>query len=574
MPKKEDSGTAPRAVRSIRKPSRRPKDVQQMLKLAVRHHGAGRFTEAEQIYSHVLSADPENSTALHLLGVIAHQRGDNQSAIGLISKALEIAPDYADAHSNLGHVLHALGRLEEAVASFNIAVYLTPSLAEAHNNLGSVLQELGRLDDAVESYHMAVALRPDFAEAHCNNGTALQEMGHLDDALACFEQAIALRPGYAGAYAGRGGVLRELKRPAAAAASYREAIRLNPDDAGAHANLTGLYIGDLEDPESAIGGSYTSLEILRRAEFGEAREEQAISRLLTTGIPFSRLKHDVEQADYLASHGCAVDGLADFRSAGRAALDREGPGRAAAGDMVRLNRDEAMALLPYLRADCVHSMPDLPEGVLNADNDWRALQELYLNSTDEIIHIDNFLASDALAAFQEFCLASKVWPKEYANKYLGAFSDQGFISPLHLQLARELKEKMPALFGEHPLGRFWGFKYDAALGKGINVHADFALVNLNFWITPDEYNRDPDSGGLKVYDVPSPKDWRFRAYNEEKEEIYKFIESRDAQSVDVHYRCNRAVLFNSAYFHETEEIDFEDVYEGRRINITYLFGNR
>ena len=35
-----------------------------------------------------------------------------------------------------------------------------------------------------------------------------------------------------------------------------------------------------------------------------------------------------------------------------------------------------------------------------------------------------------------------------------------------------------------------------------------------------------------------------------------------------------AVLFNSDYFHETDKINFRDEYEARRINITYLFGDR
>ena len=40
------------------------------------------------------------------------------------------------------------------------------------------------------------------------------------------------------------------------------------------------------------------------------------------------------------------------------------------------------------------------------------------------------------------------------------------------------------------------------------------------------------------------------------------------------YRFNRAILFNSAYFHETDKINFKDGHESRRINITYLFGTR
>ena len=160
------------------------------------------------------------------------------------------------------------------------------------------------------------------------------------------------------------------------------------------------------------------------------------------------------------------------------------------------------------------------------------------------------------------------------DKYLGAFSDQGFISPIHLQIAIDLKQKLPKLFGPHRLGKFWGFKYDSALGKGINIHADFAIHNLNFWVTPDEYNNNKNSGGLKIYDFPAPEHWTFREYNTDKDEIYKFLKNNNASFTNIPYKFNRAVLFNSAYFHETDEIDFKDEYVGRRINNTYLFGNR
>ena len=53
-----------------------------------------------------------------------------------------------------------------------------------------------------------------------------------------------------------------------------------------------------------------------------------------------------------------------------------------------------------------------------------------------------------------------------------------------------------------------------------------------------------------------------------------FLNEKKANCENIPYKYNRAVLFNSAYFHETDEIDFKEGYESRRINITYLFGNR
>lgn len=175
---------------------------------------------------------------------------------------------------------------------------------------------------------------------------------------------------------------------------------------------------------------------------------------------------------------------------------------------------------------------------------------------------------------QHYCLASQLWLREYPNQYLGAFANQGFVSPLHLQLAQELREKMPAAFQDFPLSQLWGFKYDTRLGKGINIHADFALVNLNFWITPDQYHLNPGRGGLKVYETPAPSEWTFHSYNTDGESIYAYLNKHGSASQTIAYQCNRAVLFNSALFHETDVIEFEDSYRARRINITYLFGRQ
>jgi hypothetical protein len=220
-------------------------------------------------------------------------------------------------------------------------------------------------------------------------------------------------------------------------------------------------------------------------------------------------------------------------------------------------------------------VPALPTSCLNQALDWSHIQSQYLASQPEIVVIDDFLSAEALAAFQRYNLWSPAWTGEYEdNKYLGGFSSKGYISALHLQLARDLRVAMPHVFKDHRLMEFWGFKYDAQLGKGINVHADHAQVNLNFWVTPDAHNLDPQSGGLRLYDAPAPTDWAFDDYNHNADKIYAYLKSKQSKEQVVTYRCNRAVLFNSALFHETDVVHFEDTYVGRRVNMTYLFGQQ
>ena len=62
---------------------------------------------------------------------------------------------------------------------------------------------------------------------------------------------------------------------------------------------------------------------------------------------------------------------------------------------------------------------------------------------------------------------------------------------------------------EQGITNLLGYKYEPKISKGINVHADSAKVNLNFWITPNKFNINKNSGGLRVYDEPAPKNWPF-----------------------------------------------------------------
>ena len=119
----------------------------------------------------------------------------------------------------------------------------------------------------------------------------------------------------------------------------------------------------------------------------------------------------------------------------------------------------------------------------------------------------------------------------------------------------------------------WGFKYDSRL-TGINVHADDAAVNVNFWITPDEANLDPDSGGLVVWDKARRWTGTSRNTTPTAGSDPRFPGRAGAKSVTVPYRANRAVIFNSDLFHETDKLAFKEGYLNRRINITMLFGRR
>lgn len=480
----------------------------------------------------------------------------HEEALASFDRAIALEPGLAEIHDHRGNLLQKMQRHEEALVSHERAVALKPAYATAWNNRGNALEKLHRHAEALASLDRAIALAPDFHDAHNNRGNVLEQLGRNAVALAAYDRAIELAPDYAEVHFNRGHTLNELGRTAAALESYAACLALDPGFLPARNNVFMHHFHTLEDLPLI---ERLGLE-LARANLEQAAAEQ---RHLGQRAEF-RLRHDLEQLDYLVAHGHDDPPLLAAR-AQLQALQGGGVAEPAPAHPVPVYPLDTYLLQYKIAA---------PLDSVLGDNDWKAIEERYFASMPEMIWFDNLLAPRALEELRRFCLVSTVWKRQYHHQYLGAFATQGFLSDLHLRIALELKQRLPRIFGPHRLEQLWGFKYDARVQKGINVHADFARVNLNFWITPDAANLDPESGGLLVYDAPAPPDWHFRKYNDDASEpdIYAFLRQNNAGRMKVPYRCNRAVLFNSTLFHETDAIHFREGYENRRINITYLFG--
>ena len=88
--------------------------IQQAMQLAIQNHQAGRLAEAEKICRQVLSRQPGNPDALHLLGMIAAQVGQLDAGIELIRRAIAINPAMPHYHINLGNTLQGKGLIERS----------------------------------------------------------------------------------------------------------------------------------------------------------------------------------------------------------------------------------------------------------------------------------------------------------------------------------------------------------------------------------------------------------------------------------------------------------------------------
>ena len=200
-------------------------------------HQAGRMAEAESGYRAILKERPDHVDALHYLGVLLHQRGDNEDAAKLLDGALGLAPDVSACWSNRGLVATALGDLPHAVACYERALAIDPAFSNARNNLGTALQQQGRFDESIEQHKTLLARDPDFIDSRLNLGSTLASAKRYDEALAVYRETLARDPSNFHAHFGEGNALRELKRFEEAVASLQRALALRPDHFEANVNL-------------------------------------------------------------------------------------------------------------------------------------------------------------------------------------------------------------------------------------------------------------------------------------------------------------------------------------------------
>ncbi len=419
------------------------------------------------------------------------------------------------------------------------AVQINPYFPPAHNNLGFVRQIQGDLEGAIACFRTALELDPSFKLALGNLTKALVLRRRYDEALAVVEKRLAIGP------------------------CEPNALDVAVDIA--------LHAGRLE-----LAGEYAlRYAIVRGASRYYPHRRSHDPKIIPSPAPeltAAKLRHDIEQLNYLTARGILSEELPSVIAAYERLL----------ADVTPFGAEERLPLsaqderdIGHVYGRLVHVRPT-PRVSRAVSEHWDpiAVENKYLNEPPGIVWADNFLTPEALDSLRAFCLESTIWSvNRYVDGYLGSIYRHGFNCPLLHQIAEELQHALPRVIGKRPLLQMWGYKYDSTMG-GISTHADFAAVNVNFWLTPDDANLDPEGGGLIVHDVEAPLDWDFSTYNEDKFTMQALIKQRGTRSINIPHRQNRVVIFNSDLFHATAPFKFRPGYENRRLNVTMLYGER
>ena len=339
--------------------------------------------------------------------------------------------------------------------------------------------------------------------------------------------------------------------------------------------LKGNYYKAIGDIDNSIINYEKALKLLRHSRFwnNKYNDKAIIDPIQNNTFRYaskSKLEHDLNQIDYLIKTvnlpiQKEQKNLKEVINSWSKSVDDD--------KLIYLDEKNYNLIKNfYNRVLYISQHTKTNHSPLNKKTNFKNIETKYFESDQPIVVIDNFLCDETLQSLWKYCLESTIWFDSKENGgYLGTYMTDAFHHPALFEIAKNLHQKMPKIFDKKKLCQMWALKYKPG-GKGTRLHADDALVNLNFWITPDEAKQNlNNNSGIVIYDKPVPDDWRFEEYNQSDLNIKEHLRKTNPKKIEIPYKQNRAVIFDSKFIHKSQNINFKEGYTNQRINITMLF---
>jgi tetratricopeptide (TPR) repeat protein len=224
---------------------------------AMAHHKAGRLDQAEELYRRILAANPEHADSLNLLGVVAHQKGDDRVSAELIERAIRIDSYRASYFVNLANAYRGLGRHDDAIKCCRTVLETQTDLVEARLALGISLAAKEQWADAERELRGVMEQRPQDSRGPQALANSYRAQGRGHEAIALYREALRRNPNDAAAHLGLGTVLVDDRNAAEAEAHLRRAVQMLPRQVTAWTNLGSCLI--------VLGREQEALEVLGQA---------------------------------------------------------------------------------------------------------------------------------------------------------------------------------------------------------------------------------------------------------------------------------------------------------------------
>lgn len=236
-----------------------------------KHHQAGHIKEAHQAYMRVLEQEPENPSALYLIGTLCLQTGNLDAAAEALAKSAKFDDDNLDCRCNLGIAYMQLDRAEEGFNELKHVLDRQPNHPSANLNIGKAYLEAGALDFAEKHLRSFIKSDPKSADGFLTLGIVLSKKGALENAVAALRRALNLMPGDPDARLNLANVLLE---------------KGDEDEAISH------YLAILDsNPEYVLARYHLGLAYSRKGELEQAIEQYRLASKIQPGFSDARINY-------------------------------------------------------------------------------------------------------------------------------------------------------------------------------------------------------------------------------------------------------------------------------------------
>ncbi|MBC8308845.1 MAG: tetratricopeptide repeat protein [Pelagibacterales bacterium] len=516
----------------------------ELFKKALMLHSEGKLDDADDICLSVLKNDTDNFAANYLHGCILSDRSKFQEAATYLKKALTSNPDNYEVNNNLGIVYKNLGETDEAETYFLKAISIDEKNFQAYFNCANLYADINKYDSSINFFKKAIEYNNNFPEAYHRLGEIFQDKYDIDRNKEYLNKSI------------------EYLNFAISSETSYTISSFTLDTTFISLGLANLWLGNYTEANKVFNKVKNNANQQGLSEYIEkylSNKKSACTLII----------HEYEQLTFIDND---IDGIRNPKFTKEYYQELKNLYL-----KIKNNSFDMEDLTPSMKIKISKTLYNKPPKIsssnsINEKNDIQKLESKYLNSRPEVLIVDNFLTPEALLELQKFCRNANIFKYTHNGGHVGAYLTKGLSNEFILKLSEDLRLTYKNIFKDLKLTQAWVYKYESTKA-GVNVHADPAVVNVNFWITPDHANLDKKTGGLKIWNKMPPEDWAFADYNAGKNvpKMKKFLSENKSVEQVVEYKENRAIIFNSKLFHATNTFNFNDKYEDRRINITFLY---
>ena len=503
----------------------------QLLKKALEYHHIGDLSSADDIYLEILKHDKNDFDANHLHGTILSQNQKYSEAINYFSTAYDKSNHTCELLNNYAIALRNLRAYSECEKMLKEAIKLDKYFPNSYINLSNCYLSQKKYDAAMTVLKTSIELDLNVEQSRHDLVNILFYYSHVSKEFSQW-------------------ALTELKKHLRILSKSSDKFIISK------CALLYFNIGDLESSielfklsEKMYSESLPSIDTMKNM-----RDKNIIKTLIVH--EFEQIRHIDSDEDGIRNMKISQDFYNNLQK-----LTIKVPDEYTHDDFVFISN---IHKIKY------NKPPKVRENYINKDLNIDEIENEYTSADPEIVVIDNFLSQEFLEELRIFFRCSNIFKYPYPRGYIGAFLGKGMANRALLEFSTELKNSFKRIFLNYHLSQAWAFKYDSKR-DGIGIHADDARVNVNFWITDDTANKDPESGGMIVWKQMPNINASFKEFNSPDAKEKMESDVKDVDFIKVPYKSNRVVVFNSKLYHVTDEINFKDNYKDRRVNITFLY---